>query len=264
MYFGYMVPNHSKGVILAAGRGTRLKPLTDVTSKILLPVFDRPMILSPLETLKNMGVNDICIVTGREYHSDFVNLLGDGSSYGVKLTYIIQDKPLGIAHALLQAEDFFGEDKVVAILGDNMFDNFVLPNGVLHDKNAYIFIKEVAHPQGFGVAQIEGDAVVGIEEKPKAPKSNFVVTGLYIFPNDVFAAIKNLKPSDRGEYEITDVNNHYLLKGNLKAHKLYGYWLDTGSFESLLKASIMRALHIAPALFEGIDIKALEDKFSKI
>ncbi len=260
-----MASNHPKGVILAAGRGTRLKPLTDVTSKILLPVFDRPMILSPLETLRNIGVNDICIVTGREYHSDFVNLLGDGSSYGVKLTYIIQDKPLGIAHALLQAEDFFGEEKVVAILGDNMFNNFVLPDGVLQDKNAYIFIKEVAHPEGFGVAQIgERDVVVGIEEKPKEPKSNFVVTGFYIFPNDVFAAIKDLRPSGRGEYEITDVNNYYLKKGNLKAHRLSGYWLDTGSFESLLGASIMRALHIMPALFDGIDIKTLEDKFSKI
>ncbi|OYT25512.1 MAG: spore coat protein [Thermofilum sp. ex4484_82] len=246
-----------KGVILAGGLGTRLKPLTEVTNKHLLPVFDRPMILHPLETLKQLGIKDICIVTGGEYMADFMRFLGSGTKFGVRLTYKIQDGPLGIAHALLQAEDFFeGEKKIVAILGDNIFEKVNLPKTALEDKYAYVFLKEVNNPERFGVAVFdENGNIIEIEEKPKQPKSNYAVTGLYIYPNDVFDFIKTLKPSARGELEITDVNNWYLKQGRLKAIKLEGYWTDAGTFSSWLKANILRVAMVKPNLLNHIDLK---------
>jgi glucose-1-phosphate thymidylyltransferase len=247
-----------KGAILAGGTGTRLKPLTEVTNKHLLPIFDQPMIVHPLNILKQIGINDICIVTGGEYMADFMRFLGSGVRFEVKLTYKIQDNPLGIAHALLQTEDFFKKEKVVAILGDNIFEKVEVPKEAFEDDFAYIFLKEIKNPQRFGVAVFdENGNIIEIEEKPKLPKSNFAVTGLYIYPNDVFDFIKTLKPSARGELEITDVNNWYLKQGRLKAIKLKGYWSDAGSFTSWLKANLLRAALINPVVLDHIDVKKL-------
>jgi len=200
------------------------------------------MIAHPLETLKSMGVTDIRIVTGGEYMADFMRFLGSGANFGVKLTYKIQDGPLGIAHALLQAEDHFGDEKVVAILGDNIFEKVTVPSSVFDDDNAYIFLKEVPDATRFGVAVFnENGDITEIEEKPKFPKSNYAVTGLYIYPNNVFDFIKTLEPSSRGELEITDVNNYYVKQGKMKFIKLEGYWSDAGTFLSLLRASLLRA-----------------------
>ena len=255
-----------KGVILAGGSGSRLAPLTNVTNKHLLPVFDRPMVAHPMETLKSMGIKNICVVTGGDYISDFMRFLGSGSNHDVHFTYKIQDGPLGIAHALLQAEHFFGKDKVVAILGDNIFERVEVPKEAFTDGNAYIFLKKVKDASRFGVAEFDGNGnvinikkkekdasrlgvaefdgsgkVINIEEKPKQPKSDFAVTGLYIYPNDVFDFIKTLSPSARNELEITDVNNHYLKQGKLKAIMLDGFWSDAGTIPTLLKASILKA-----------------------
>jgi glucose-1-phosphate thymidylyltransferase len=247
-----------KGAILAGGTGTRLKPLTEVTNKHLLPIFDQPMIVHPLNTLKQMGIDDICIVTGGEYMADFMRFLGSGARFEVRLTYKIQDGPLGIAHALLQTEDFFEKEKVVAILGDNIFEKIEVPKEAFEDDFAYIFLKEVKNPQRFGVAVFdENGNIIEIEEKPKLPKSNFVVTGLYIYPNDVFDFIKTLKPSARGELEITDVNNWYLKQGRLKAIKLKGYWSDAGSFTSWLKANLLRAALVNSVVLDHVDLKKL-------
>lgn len=249
-----------KGVILAAGKGTRLMPLTEVTNKILLPVFDQPMIVSPINTLKALGVDNICIVTSREHLSSFMKFLGDGSVFGIKLTYVVQERPLGIAHALLQAEDFFSGSKVIATLGDNLFERAAVDRSALSDRFAYVFLKDVNHPERFGVAKMDRDGhVQTIEEKPAAPKTSHVVTGLYIYPNDVFSFIRTMRPGKRGELEITDVNNHYIRSGILKAISLEGYWLDTGTFDSLLGASIVKALEKNPNLFGKISRDALMD-----
>lgn len=247
-----------RGVILAGGQGTRLRPLTLVTNKHLLPVYDKPMIVHPLETLKSLGIKDILIVTGGEYMADFMRFLGSGEKFGVRLTYKIQDKPLGIAHALLQAEDFLrGEKKVVAILGDNIFEKIEIDDDLLNDEdNAIIFLKEVEHPERFGTAVFDSNGkLIAIEEKPKVPKSKYAVTGLYIYPNDVFDFIKTLKPSARGELEITDVNNWYLKQGRLKYVIVKGFWTDAGTFPTLLRANILVGLRrfieekIDPGLF---------------
>jgi len=252
-----------KGVILAGGIGTRLRPLTEVTNKHLLPIYDRPMILHPLETLKSMGITDICIVTGGEYMADFMRFLGSGTKFGVKLTYKIQDGPLGIAHALLQAEDFFDKEKVVAILGDNIFEKVNISKKVFEDDYAYIFIKEVSHPERFGVPVFdENGKIIAIEEKPKEPKSKYAVTGLYIYPNDVFDFIKTLKPSVRDELEITDVNNYYLKKRKLKVIKLEGFWSDAGTIPTLLRASILRASLVDKNVLNHVDLRKLVEDLS--
>lgn len=232
-----------KGIVLAGGEGRRLRPLTEVTNKHLLPVFDRPMILHPIEALKGMGVNEICLVTGGENIGDFMKFLGSGASFDIKLTYKIQDGPQGIAHALLQAEDFFDKDeKVVVILGDNIFEKVEIPPEAMKDGNAYIFVKEVKSPQRFGVPVFGNDNnVIAIEEKPESPKSNYAVVGLYIYPPDVFEFVKTLRPSGRGELEITDVNNWYIQQNKLKSVKLDGFWSDAGTFESLFRANLLRA-----------------------
>ena len=229
-----------KGIILAGGTGSRLYPLTKVTNKHLLPVYNKPMILYPLETLKDLGINDICIVSGGEHIADFMRLLGSGSEFGVKLTYRVQDGPKGIAHALLQAEEFARkEEKVAVILGDNIFQKVEVQSDALADNNAYIYLKEVEDPERFGVVKLDSNRnIIEILEKPKEPPSKFAVTGLYIYPNDVFDFIKTLKPSQRGELEITDVNTWYLKQGRLKAIFLDGFWSDAGTFESLLKAAL--------------------------
>ncbi len=229
-----------KGVVLAGGTGSRLYPLTKVTNKHLLPVYNKPMILYPLETLKSLGISDVCIVSGGEHIADFIRFLGSGSEFGVKLTYKVQDGPKGIAHALLQAEEFVRKDeKVAVILGDNIFEKVEVPSNVFLDNNAYIYLKEVEDPERFGVAKLDKNKnIIEILEKPKESPSKFAVTGLYIYQNDVFDFIKTLKPSQRGELEITDVNNWYLKRDKLKAIFLNGFWSDAGTFKSLLKAAL--------------------------
>ena len=232
----------TKGVILAGGTGSRLYPLTKVTNKHLLPVYDRPMIYYPLETLKKMGCKDILIVSGREHCGDILNLLGSGRDMGLKLSYEIQDEAGGIAHALSLAERFVGSSNVVVCLGDNIFDDDITIEGF--EGGARIFLKPVHDPERFGVAELEKGndcKVISIEEKPDTPKSNFAVTGLYVYDNKVFNYIKNLTPSERGELEITDVNNFYVKDGLMTCQLLESWWADAGTFESLLKASSLVA-----------------------
>ena len=232
----------TKGVILAGGTGSRLYPLTKVTNKHLLPVYDRPMIYYPLETLKKMGCKDILIVSGREHCGDILNLLGSGRDMGLKLSYEIQDEAGGIAHALSLAERFVGSSNVVVCLGDNIFDDDITIEGF--QAGARIFLKPVHDPERFGVAELEKGndcKVISIEEKPETPKSNFAVTGLYVYDNKVFNYIKNLTPSERGELEITDVNNFYVKDGLMTCQLLESWWSDAGTFKSLLKASSLVA-----------------------
>lgn len=232
----------TKGVILAGGTGSRLFPLTKVTNKHLLPVYDKPMIYYPLETLKKMGCKDILIVSGREHCGDILNLLGSGRDMGLKLSYEIQDEAGGIAHALSLAERFVGTSNVVVCLGDNIFDDEITIEGF--EGGARIFLKPVHDPERFGVAELEKGnncKVISIEEKPKNPKSQFAVTGLYMYDNKVFSYIKNLTPSERGELEITDVNNFYVRDGLMSCQLLESWWSDAGTFESLLKASSLVA-----------------------
>jgi len=230
-----------KGVILAGGSGSRLRPLTKVTNKHLLPVYDKPMIFYPLETLITAGVKDILIVTGAENAGDFLKLLGSGSEFGVNLYYRVQDGSGGIAEALGLAEVFVGDDRCTVVLGDNIVEDNIekFVNNFENSKEveACIFLKEVDDPERFGVAEISGDRIISIEEKPKKPKSNFAVTGIYMYSPAVFDIIKNLKPSARGEYEITDVNNAFIRRGTLSFSRLKGFWTDAGTFQSLHRAT---------------------------
>lgn len=225
-----------KGVILAGGRGTRLLPLTKITNKHLLPIYNRIMVEYPLDTLLSMGIRDILIVSGREYAGDFIEYLGSGSEFGVNFTYKVQTEAGGIAQALLLAEDFVGSDSVTVILGDNIFEDS-FKNKLKDFKNgARVFLKDVDDPERFGVAVLKGQKVQKIIEKPKVPPSNLAVTGLYQYDKDVFNIIKKLKPSLRGELEITDVNNAYIKKGKMKAEFVKGFWSDAGNFESMVKS----------------------------
>ena len=224
-----------KGVLLAGGTGSRLLPLTKVTNKHLLPVYDKPMIYYPLETLKSMGIKDIMIVSGPEHCGHILNLLGSGRNQGLNLSYEIQDEAGGIAQALGLAKNFAGNEDIAVILGDNIFqDSFDIKN---FKEGARVFIKEVNDPKRFAVAEIEGNKIKNMEEKPENPKSNYAVTGLYVYDNKVFDIIKTLKPSGRGELEITDVNNAYVQQGKMSFSMLDGYWSDAGTFESLHRAS---------------------------
>lgn len=232
-----------KGVILAGGTGSRLYPLTKVTNKHLLPIYDKPMICYPMETLINAGIKDIMIVSGRGHAGHFLELLGSGVDYGVHFTYEIQEKAGGIAQALSLARDFVDGDSVTVILGDNIFQDNVKEDVANFNGGAKIFIKEVPDAHRFGVAELNGKKVIGIQEKPKEPKSNFAVTGIYIYDSEVFDAIKTLKPSGRGELEITDVNNYYINKGMMEYGVLEGFWSDAGTFESLLRAGILVGQH---------------------
>jgi len=228
-----------KGVILAGGTGSRLYPLTKVTNKHLLPVYDKPMIYYPMETLINAGIKDIMIVSGKGHAGHFLELLGSGVDHGVHFTYEIQDKAGGIAQALSLAEDFVDGDSVTVILGDNIFQDNIKDDVRSFKSGAKIFLKEVPDAHRFGVAELKGEKVIGIEEKPKVPKTNFAVTGLYIYDSGVFDTIKTLKPSGRGELEITDVNNYYINQGFMEYGVLEGFWSDAGTFESLLRSSMM-------------------------
>lgn len=228
-----------KGVILAGGMGSRLYPCTRVTNKHLLPVYNKPMVYYPLYTLINAGIKNILIVSGIEHAGDFLKLLGSGKEFGVRLTYEIQDDAKGIAHALLLAEDFVDTDKLVAILGDNIFQDNIKRHIIdfLKMDGARVFLKKTPEAKRFGVAEIKNNKVIGIEEKPKTPKSNYAVTGLYMYNNGVFEIIRNLKLSRRGEYEITDVGNEYVKRGQMSYAILKGFWSDVGTFDSLLRAS---------------------------
>jgi glucose-1-phosphate thymidylyltransferase len=228
-----------KGIILAGGHGTRLSPLTLITNKHLLPVYDKPMILYPLETLKKGGVNEIMIVCGREHAGHFMNFLGSGKEYGVKLSYALQSGAGGIADALGLAEDFAGQDKVAVILGDNIFEGDFSADfkAFENEPGGKVFIKEVPDPERFGVAELVDGKIVGIEEKPKVPKSNLATVGLYLYNADVFEKIKKLVPSGRGELEIADVNNMYVKEGSLSYGMIKGFWSDAGTFNSLLKTA---------------------------
>lgn len=222
-----------KGIVLAGGTGSRLYPLTKVTNKHLLPVGNKPMIFYPIEKLTGAGIDEILIVTGTEHMGDVVNLLGSGKDYGCRFTYKVQDEAGGIAQALGLAENFVGSDSMTVILGDNIFETD-LTKAVQNypGEGAQILVKQVEDPERFGVAEIEGDRVIGIEEKPDQPKSDYAVTGIYMFDASVFGLIKHLKPSNRGELEITDVNNDYIRRGEMKYSVLDGWWTDAGTPES--------------------------------
>ena len=227
-----------KGVILAGGFGTRLQPMTNVTNKHLLPVYDKPMIYYPIETLVSAGITDILIVTGSEHAGDFLNLLGDGENFGCNFTYKVQKDAGGIAAALALAENFAGRDSIAVILGDNIYD-FDFKNSVenFDESGAEIFLKEVEDPKRFGVATIEKDIVTEIVEKPKNPKTNFAVTGIYFYNYLVWQVIEKIVPSERGEKEITDVNNWYIEHGLMRHRIIEEFWSDAGTPDSLLKSS---------------------------
>lgn len=233
-----------KGVILAGGYGTRLLPITKVTNKHLLPVWRKPMVYYPLERLQAAGVKDTLIVTGPEHAGHFLHLLGSGREFGMRLSYEMQEEAGGIAQALALAEDFADGEQLVVILGDNIFD-FDISQAVKRfakqESGARIFLRRVPDATRFGVAEVRGVKIVNITEKPKRPKSDLAVTGLYMYDRQVFDMIRTLKPSDRGELEITDVNNKYIAQGQMSYEILKGFWSDAGTFESLLRAT----LHLA-------------------
>ena len=232
-----------KGIILAGGTGSRLFPLTKVTNKHLLPVYDKPMIYYPLHTLIHAGITEIMIISGRGHAGHFLELLGSGMEFGVSLTYEIQETAGGIAQALGLAASWADDDDVAVILGDNIFQDTVKTDVASFKRGAKIFLKEVIDAQRFGVAELKEDRVISIEEKPPSPKSNYAVTGLYLYDSEVFSIISALKPSGRGELEITDVNNAYLQKEMMQYAILKGFWSDAGTFNSLLRASILVQQH---------------------
>lgn len=232
-----------KGIILAGGKGSRLFPLTKITNKHLLPIYDQPMIYYPIQTLVDAGVRDILIVTGGNYAGDFLQLLGNGRQLGIdNLSYTYQEGEGGIADALRLAEHFSDGDKVCVVLGDNIIEGNIRDAVSDFEKQAAgakILLKEVHDPERFGVAEILNGHVVNIIEKPAEPKSNYAVTGIYMYDNSVFDKIKTLEPSSRGELEITDVNNAYIRERNLRYSFLEGWWTDAGTFDSLLRASTL-------------------------
>ena len=232
-----------KGVILAGGLGSRLSPLTKITNKHLLPVYDRPMIYYPLQTLINAGITDIMIVTGGNNAGDFLRLLGNGKEFGLKhINYTYQEGEGGIAAALSLAEYFADSDSICVVLGDNLIERNIV--SAVHDfkeqgSGAKILLKEVPDPERFGVAEIEEGRLIRIEEKPRKPKSNLAVIGIYMYDSRVFEIVKTLKPSGRGELEITDVNNAYITSGAMTWDMLEGWWTDAGTFESLVRATVL-------------------------
>ncbi|HWR54518.1 MAG TPA: sugar phosphate nucleotidyltransferase [Bryobacteraceae bacterium] len=229
-----------KGVVLAGGTGSRLFPLTKITNKHLLPIYDKPMIFYPIQTLVDAGLRDIMIVTGGRNAGDFLRLLGNGKQFGLAhLNYAYQEGEGGIAEALALAEHFADGDSICVILGDNIIEGSLrdaVEAFAKQDRGARILLKKVPDAERFGVAEMDGDRIVGIEEKPAKPKSEYAVTGMYQYDSTVFSKIKTLVPSERGELEITDVNNAYIREGTMAYSFLDGWWTDAGTFESLLRA----------------------------
>ena len=241
-----------KGIILAGGLGSRLFPLTKITNKHLLPIYDKPMIYYPIQTLINAGITDIMIVTGGNNAGDFLRLLGNGKEFGLKhINYTYQEGEGGIAAALSLAEYFAEGEPICVVLGDNLIEKNIVKavkDFAKQKKGAKILLKEVPDPERFGVAEIRNGKLVAIEEKPKRPRSNLAVIGIYLYDNRVFDIVKKLKPSDRGELEITDVNNAYLRMGKLTADVIDGWWTDAGTFSSLYRAARLVAEKVEPHL----------------
>jgi len=229
-----------KGIVLAGGAGSRLFPLTKITNKHLLPIYDKPMIYYPIETLVEAGINEILLVTGGRNSGDFLRLLANGKQFGAHLSYTYQEGEGGIADALSLAEHFAHGDSICVILGDNLIEGSIreaVDEFRAQGRGAKILLKEVPDAERFGVAEIEGDRIIGIEEKPSRPKSHFAVTGIYMYDASAFEKIKTLVPSGRGELEITDVNNAYIAEGTMSFSYLEGWWTDAGTFDSLLRAA---------------------------
>jgi len=230
-----------KGIILAGGTGSRLSPLTKITNKHLLPIYDKPMIFYPLQSLVDAGIQDILVVTGGKNAGDFLRLLGNGKEFGLKhLNYTYQEGEGGIAAALSLAEHFADGQRICVILGDNIIEGSIRPaveNFRRQERGARILLKKVPDAERFGVAEIDGNRIVGIEEKPSNPKSNYAVTGIYLYDETVFDKVKQLVPSNRGELEITDVNNAYIRERSMSFDYLEGWWTDAGTFDSLLRAA---------------------------
>lgn len=243
-----------KGIVLAGGTGSRLFPLTKITNKHLLPIFDKPMIYYPIQTLVQAGIRDILLVTGGRNSGDFLRLLANGKEFGLNhLNYTYQEGEGGIADALSLAEHFADGDKLCVILGDNIIEGSIataVEDFKKQEKGARIMLKEVPDAERFGVAEIQGDRIVGIEEKPREPKSNYAVIGIYMFDGTVFEKVRKLVPSKRGELEITDVNNAYIREGSMTFSHLDGWWTDAGTFESLRRATNLVASSKAEAASE--------------
>ena len=232
-----------KGIILAGGTATRLAPLTKVTNKHLLPIYDKPMIYYPLEAMRKAGIENILIVSGKGHSGHFLNLLGSGKEFGVRFSYEVQEEAGGIAQALGLAEDFADGKNVADILGDNIFQDNLASAVKSFDgqKGAKIFLKQVHDPHRFGVAEMRNGKILSIKEKPKNPKSDFAVTGIYMYDARGFDVIKTLKPSGRGDLAITDVNNFYIKENSMSYEILNGWWTDAGTFDSLLRANMLVA-----------------------
>ena len=227
-----------KGIILSGGKGTRLYPLTKITSKQLLPIYDKPMVFYPLQTLLKSGIKEILFIIAPDHAGDYLKLLGSGKEFGAKFTYEIQDKPEGLAQAFIIGADFIGDDSVAMILGDNIFEHDFSKAIKNFKSGGHVFAKKVSDPDRFGVVKFDKDGkAIKIEEKPKKFLSEYAITGLYLFDKRVLEVAKALKPSARGELEITDIHNWYLKQGELKAEVIQGEWFDAGMFDSLLKAS---------------------------
>jgi glucose-1-phosphate thymidylyltransferase len=226
-----------KGMILAGGRGTRLQPCTNVTSKALLPVYNRPMIYYPLNTLLRAGITDILFIISPDHAEDYYKLLGDGSQFKAHFSYVIQDPPRGIAEAFIIGESFIGNENITMILGDNIFVDDVSAEIQNFEHGAKIFAKAVSDPKRFGVVEMNSNGkAISIEEKPQQPKSNLCITGLYIYDSRVVEVAKKVMPSERGELEVTDLHRWYMEKGELEVRMIYKEWIDAGTFESLYAA----------------------------
>jgi glucose-1-phosphate thymidylyltransferase len=246
-----------KGVVLAGGTGSRLFPLTKITNKHLLPIYDKPMIYYPIQTLVDAGIRDILLVTGGRNSGDFLRLLANGKEFGLAhFNYTYQEGEGGIADALALAEHFVNGEKVCVILGDNIIEKSLkqaVSDFERQERGAKILLKEVSDAERFGVAEFVGDRVIGIEEKPSAPKSNYAVTGVYLYDGTVFEKVRKLVPSKRGELEITDVNNAFIAEGTMTYAFLDGWWTDAGTFESLLRATNLVAQGLGQNAALGAD-----------
>ena len=257
-----------KGIILAGGTGSRLYPLTKITNKHLLPVYNKPMVYYPLYALKEAGITNVMIVSGKGHSGSFLELLGSGSQFGLKISYEVQEEAGGIAQALSLAENFAGGEKIVVILGDNIIEDNIsadVSEFNAQEKGARIFLKAVKNPSSYGVAELKNDRITKIVEKPANPLSDLAVTGIYMYDSQVFSMIKTLTPSNRNELEITDVNNFYLRQGTLKHEILDGFWGDCGeSFDSLLEAAALVKNSRLKNLRENLDLLDANRTYRKI